>query len=67
MTYCSITACPCIVDVKAGPCKGAFNRYYYDQVTKQCKLFSWGGCEPNANNFLTLEACQNACPTQESK
>ena len=27
-----------------------------------CFLFSWGGCLPNGNNFLSLAACARRCP-----
>jgi hypothetical protein len=30
-------------------------------VDKKCKLFSWGGCQPNGNNFATLKDCQRLC------
>jgi papilin len=56
------TVNPCNVEQKVGPCKGAFNRYYYEKNAGKCLLFSWGGCQPNENNFLTLEDCQKVCP-----
>jgi hypothetical protein len=48
-------------------CPGPITRYYYDQLTKQCKSFGFGRCAPNENNFLSLADCQKACPTQESE
>ncbi|KAH7973007.1 hypothetical protein HPB52_020217 [Rhipicephalus sanguineus] len=44
-----------------GPCAGYFPRYYYNNVTKTCDQFIYGGCRGNGNNFLTLEDCQNTC------
>ncbi|XP_077521281.1 actinia tenebrosa protease inhibitors-like [Amblyomma americanum] len=44
-----------------GPCKGYFPRYYYDNTTKTCKQFIYGGCQGNGNNFGTLEECKNRC------
>jgi papilin len=44
---------------KVGPCRAAINRYWFNG--KECELFSWGGCEPNGNNFETIEQCQEAC------
>jgi hypothetical protein len=59
-----ISANPCKIDKQIGPCNGPFQtKYYYDQVTKQCKSFQWGGCQPNANNFPSLAACQRQCPS----
>jgi hypothetical protein len=59
-----ISANPCKIDQQIGPCNGPFQtKYYYDQVTKQCKAFQWGGCQPNANNFPTLAACRRQCPS----
>jgi hypothetical protein len=37
-------------------------------IVNQCKVFAWGGCQPNANNFLNLAACQKECHcNQEGK
>jgi papilin len=55
---------PCLVAPKSGSCKAAFTRYYYDYNTKQCKIFTWGGCGANENNFETVEACEKVCPVQ---
>ncbi|XP_049267159.1 actinia tenebrosa protease inhibitors, partial [Rhipicephalus sanguineus] len=44
-----------------GPCFGYFPRYYYNNVTKSCEKFVYGGCKANGNNFVTLEECQNTC------
>ncbi|KAL1421533.1 hypothetical protein MTO96_023060 [Rhipicephalus appendiculatus] len=51
-----------------GPCAGYFPRYYYNNVTKTCEKFIYGGCHANGNNFVTLDECQNTCwvaPPQE--
>uniref|UniRef100_V9KIA0 Tissue factor pathway inhibitor n=1 Tax=Callorhinchus milii TaxID=7868 RepID=V9KIA0_CALMI len=52
---------PCLLNFDAGPCRALFTRYFYNQVTKQCETFSYGGCLGNKNNFHTLEHCQNKC------
>ncbi|KAL1421525.1 hypothetical protein MTO96_023053 [Rhipicephalus appendiculatus] len=44
-----------------GPCFGYFPRYYYNNVTKTCEKFIYGGCKANGNNFVTLEECKNTC------
>ena len=46
-----------------GPCFGNFERWYYDQLTSSCKLFHYGGCNGNTNNFLTEEDCRGTCDT----
>nr|XP_037275735.1 BPTI/Kunitz domain-containing protein-like [Rhipicephalus microplus] len=44
-----------------GPCGGHYPRYYFDNVTKTCKKFVYGGCRGNGNNFVTIEECKNTC------
>ncbi|KIH50489.1 Kunitz/Bovine pancreatic trypsin inhibitor domain protein [Ancylostoma duodenale] len=36
-------------------------RYYFDTKEKKCKMFYYDGCSRGANNFMTKEACRNAC------
>ena len=52
----------CSLPKKSGPCLAAFIRYFHNSLTGQCEDFIWGGCQPNANNFATLEDCEAACP-----
>uniref|UniRef100_A0ABM5EPT0 Carboxypeptidase inhibitor SmCI-like n=1 Tax=Pogona vitticeps TaxID=103695 RepID=A0ABM5EPT0_9SAUR len=51
----------CELPVDVGICKAAFPRFYYDRQTKSCKPFSFGGCNGNSNNFLTMEDCAREC------
>ena len=44
-----------------GPCPGYFPRYYYDAETESCKLFVYGGCRGNDNNFKSKDACMEEC------
>eukprot|EP01084_Bolivina_argentea_P197613 338614_1 len=53
--------CACTLSADTGPCKAAFNRYYYNQFTGQCETFTYGGCKGNANNFQTLSECLSIC------
>uniref|UniRef100_A0A0K8RDD3 Putative salivary kunitz domain protein n=1 Tax=Ixodes ricinus TaxID=34613 RepID=A0A0K8RDD3_IXORI len=49
----------CSLPLDDGPCRARIPSYYFDNRT--CREFMYGGCEGNANNFETLEACQEAC------
>lgn len=57
----------CELPVVAGPCEALDPRYYYNSSTRRCEQFSYGGCCGNANNFETLAACTNACPSNSYK
>lgn len=52
----------CSLPVDPGPCDGVCPRFFYNTGTGQCESFTYGCCEGNANNFLTLEECEVACP-----
>ena len=51
----------CLLPLDDGPCRARIPSYYYDRYTQSCREFMYGGCEGNANNFETLEACNEAC------
>jgi hypothetical protein len=51
----------CDLPPEPGPCKGNIQRFSFDAVAGQCLEFVYGGCEGNANNFETHEACAAAC------
>lgn len=44
-----------------GYCRAAINRYHFDKVTETCKVFIYGGCGGNSNNFKTEYDCMKAC------
>ena len=51
-------------------CYAAIPRYYFDQDHKTCKMFEYGGCFGNNNNFHTKKDCSKACqdkPITEGK
>lgn len=52
---------PCLLDREVGLCRAAIPRYNFDRETKQCIKFSFGGCQGNANNFVTKEDCVSKC------
>ncbi|XP_012612632.1 tissue factor pathway inhibitor 2 [Microcebus murinus] len=51
----------CLLPLDEGPCRAQVPSYYYDRYTQSCRQFMYGGCEGNANNFETWEACDDAC------
>ncbi|XP_028252720.1 papilin b, proteoglycan-like sulfated glycoprotein [Parambassis ranga] len=51
----------CTLPRDDGPCDTWMVRFYYDSRTAKCTEFWYGSCQGNANNFVTLEACQREC------
>lgn len=51
----------CSLQPDVGPCRGVYNRYAYNNNTKSCELFEYGGCRGNQNNFLTINDCHQSC------
>ena len=52
----------CAQPIESGSCQADFSRYAFNG--NQCVPFSFGGCEGNENNFVTLEDCQETCVVQ---
>lgn len=47
-------------------CLGMFYRsYYYNKEAGVCQKVTYGGCDRTANNFSTLEECEEACDGYE--
>lgn len=44
-----------------GPCRAAFQRWYYNSELAKCETFIYGGCQGNDNNFATYQQCSSAC------
>ena len=36
-------------------------RFFFDYNAGVCREFVYGGCEGNANNFGSIEACERRC------
>ena len=60
----------CSLPMEAGPCRSLRSRFHYNPAAAACQPFLYGGCRGNANNFASLEACQQQCtstnPAQEA-
>ena len=66
LAECGATCPPagdiCFLPNEVGPCDGVCPRFFYNACTAQCEPFTYGCCDGNANNFLTLAECETACP-----
>ncbi|XP_054944916.1 tissue factor pathway inhibitor isoform X1 [Physeter macrocephalus] len=51
----------CFLEEDAGICRGYITRYFYNNQSKQCERFKYGGCLGNLNNFESLEECKDTC------
>ncbi|XP_012634926.1 tissue factor pathway inhibitor isoform X2 [Microcebus murinus] len=51
----------CFLEEDPGICRGYITRYFYNNQSKQCERFKYGGCLGNQNNFESLEECKNTC------
>ncbi|XP_056121647.1 tissue factor pathway inhibitor a isoform X4 [Rhinichthys klamathensis goyatoka] len=51
----------CALKKAEGPCRAMKDRFYFDIDTGRCELFEYGGCQGNANNFETLQECEDMC------
>ena len=50
----------CKLAPATGPCKARIPRYFFNQKTKGCEMFIWGGCK-GVVPFKTLFHCQRSC------
>ncbi|XP_034436131.1 papilin b, proteoglycan-like sulfated glycoprotein isoform X2 [Hippoglossus hippoglossus] len=51
----------CSLPRDEGICDTWMVRFYYDSGSGKCTEFWYGSCQGNANNFMSLEACQREC------
>ncbi|XP_062267716.1 papilin b, proteoglycan-like sulfated glycoprotein isoform X2 [Platichthys flesus] len=51
----------CSLPRDEGTCDTWMVRFYHDSGSGKCTEFWYGSCQGNANNFVSLEACQREC------
>ncbi|XP_067451749.1 kunitz-type protease inhibitor 2 [Thunnus thynnus] len=51
----------CEAAPQAGPCRAAFQHWYYNSKTGSCQSFIYGGCRGNKNNYINKESCVATC------
>ncbi|XP_037079600.1 LOW QUALITY PROTEIN: kielin/chordin-like protein [Pollicipes pollicipes] len=51
----------CLLPPTSGSCDSVLLRYFFHAESGVCESFTFGGCDGNANNFLTEEECYNKC------
>lgn len=51
----------CTLPKDSGGCDNKIFRYYYNAIERRCKLFVYGGCKGNGNNFLSESQCLQRC------
>lgn len=51
----------CFLEEDPGICRGFLTRYFYNNQTRKCERFVYGGCLGNSNNFETLDECKKTC------
>jgi hypothetical protein len=51
----------CKLPKEAGPCEAEIPRWWFNSATDKCEPFVYGGCQGNANNFESAQACVQAC------
>ena len=52
----------CMQDRIKGPCRAVMMKFGYDQVTKNCVEYLYGGCSGSDNMFDSYEECAVSCP-----
>ena len=62
-TICEVASRPqlCELKPKVGPCRAGHLMYYFDQNTKACEEFIYGGCLGNDNRFSSISECEKVC------
>uniref|UniRef100_V9KSN1 Kunitz-type protease inhibitor 1-like protein n=1 Tax=Callorhinchus milii TaxID=7868 RepID=V9KSN1_CALMI len=51
----------CVEPPMTGSCRAHFIRFYYNPYQRKCERFTYGGCNPNGNNFQDEHDCMLMC------
>ena len=51
----------CTSEPDAGVCFARMPRFYFDKYDNKCRMFTYGGCGGNKNNYKTRNECYEAC------
>ncbi|XP_014651664.1 PREDICTED: kunitz-type protease inhibitor 2 isoform X3 [Ceratotherium simum simum] len=51
----------CTAKAVTGPCRAAFQRWYFNAEKNSCDKFIYGGCRGNKNSYLSKEECMRQC------
>ncbi|ETE58332.1 Eppin, partial [Ophiophagus hannah] len=51
----------CQLPAEPGPCQVLQPRYFYSPNHGRCRVFFYGGCQGNANNFRSRSECHRVC------
>lgn len=51
----------CELSLDLGQGNSKLERWYFDNSDQNCKPFTYTGLKGNANNFLSLKLCKDAC------
>ncbi|ETN85000.1 Kunitz/Bovine pancreatic trypsin inhibitor domain protein [Necator americanus] len=58
---CPGTRRPCDLPLETGQGSETLERWFYDGGIQMCRTFVYKGMKGNSNNFLTKQACRQAC------
>jgi len=62
LPYKNISRDVCLQPPLSGPCTtSSFQRWFYNPQSGSCSQFTFGGCDGNGNNFVTLRQCEAMC------
>ena len=65
LLFAQIIQDPCTLTPDPGPCFAAVPKFYFNQETQQCQMFTWGGCA-GIVPFNTLSECEAATCASET-
>ncbi|XP_068273566.1 kunitz-type protease inhibitor 2 [Nyctibius grandis] len=51
----------CALPKAVGRCRASMPRWWFNVTAGSCQSFVFGGCEGNANSFLTERECRESC------